>query len=133
MSAAPWVIVAAGLHFRGGMDKANAELAAYLLNQGTAVHIVAHDVDGLFLSDRRATVHVVPRPAGSVALGEFGLDRRGRVVARTLESQLYGVSAGDLGIPAAAAILLLAITALAAWLPARRVLTLDPARALRVD
>ena len=84
MTPAPWLIVAAGLHFRGGMDKANAELAAYLVNQGTPVHIVAHDVDPLFLSDRRATVHLVPRPAGSFALGEFGLDRRGREIARTL-------------------------------------------------
>jgi glycosyltransferase involved in cell wall biosynthesis len=84
VTPAPWLIVAAGLHFRGGMDKANAELAAYLLNEGTPVHIVAHDVDPLFLSDRRATVHLVPRPAGSFALGEFGLDRRGREVARGL-------------------------------------------------
>jgi glycosyltransferase involved in cell wall biosynthesis len=82
--ADPWLIVAAGFHFRGGMDKANAELAAYLLNRGTPVHIVAHDVDSLFLSDRRATVHIVPRPLGSFALGEFGLDRRGRDVARQL-------------------------------------------------
>jgi glycosyltransferase involved in cell wall biosynthesis len=80
----PWLIVAAGLHFRGGMDKANAELAAYLLNHGVPVHIVAHDVDSLFLSDRRATVHQVPRPIGSLALGEFGLGRRGREVARRL-------------------------------------------------
>ena len=80
----PWLLVAAGLHFRGGMDKANAELAAYLLNRGTPVHVVAHDVDSLFLTDRRATVHIVPRPIGSFALGEFGLDRRGREVARRL-------------------------------------------------
>ena len=80
----PWLIVAAGLHLRGGMDKANAELAAYLLNRGTPVHIVSHDVDRLFLSDRRATVHIVPRPLGSFALGEFGLDRRGREVAKQL-------------------------------------------------
>jgi glycosyltransferase involved in cell wall biosynthesis len=66
------------------MVKANAELAVFLLNQGTPVHIVAHDVDPLFLNDRRATVHLVPRPIGSFALGEFGLDRRGREVARTL-------------------------------------------------
>lgn len=84
LAPAPWLIVAAGLHFRGGMDKANAELAAYLLNRGTPVHIVAHDVDPLFLNDRRATVHLVGRPLQSFALGEFGLDRRGREVARTL-------------------------------------------------
>lgn len=81
---APWLIVAAGFHFRGGMDKANAELASYLLSTGVAVHLVAHDVDALFLEHPRATVHVVARPLGSFALGEFGLDRRGRAVAREL-------------------------------------------------
>lgn len=81
---APWLIVAAGLHFRGGMDKANAELASYLLANGAAVHLVAHDVDPLFVEHPRATVHLVHRPLGSFALGEFGLDRRGRAVAREL-------------------------------------------------
>lgn len=84
MQTDPWVVVAAGLHFRGGMDKANAELAAYLLNRGTPVHIVSHEVDALFSGDRRATIHLVPRPIGSFALGEFGLDRRGREIARQL-------------------------------------------------
>lgn len=81
---APWLIVAAGLHFRGGMDKANAELASYLLDCGTPVHIVAHDVDPLFLRHPLSTVHRVARPAGSFALGEFGLDRTGRRLARRL-------------------------------------------------
>ena len=80
----PWLIVAAGFHFHGGMDKANAELASYLLSKGAAVHLVAHDVDRRFLEHPRATVHLVGRPLGSFALGEFGLDRRGRAVARTL-------------------------------------------------
>lgn len=82
--AAPWLIVAAGFHFHGGMDKANAELAWHLLSKGTAVHLVAHDVDRRFLDHPRATVHLVRRPLGSFALGEFGLDRRGRAVARAL-------------------------------------------------
>ncbi|MEO6212381.1 MAG: glycosyltransferase family 4 protein [Vicinamibacterales bacterium] len=83
---APWLIVAAGLHFRGGMDKANAELATYLLRNGFAVHIVAHDVDSGFLRHPLATVHLVRRPFESFALGEFGLDGRGREVARALRS-----------------------------------------------
>ena len=79
-----WLIVAAGFHFRGGMDKANAELASYLLRRGAGVHLVAHDVDSLFLEHPRARVHLVHRPLGSFALGEFGLDRRGRQAARAL-------------------------------------------------
>lgn len=86
LEAAPWLIVAAGFHFRGGMDKANAELASYLLRRGADVHLVAHDVDPLFLNHSRATVHLVGRPLGSFALGEFGLDRRGREVAHTLRA-----------------------------------------------
>lgn len=84
LDAAPWLIVAAGFHFRGGMDKANAELASYLLANGADVHLVGHDVAPLFLEHSRATVHIVHRPFGSFALGEFGLDRRGRAVARDL-------------------------------------------------
>jgi glycosyltransferase involved in cell wall biosynthesis len=79
-----WLIVAAGFHFRGGMDKANAELASYLLRRGAGVHLVAHDVDSLFLEHPRARVDLVHRPLGSFALGEFGLDRRGRQTARAL-------------------------------------------------
>lgn len=84
LGGSSWLIVAAGLHFGGGMDKANAELASYLLDRGASVHIVAHAVDALFLSHPRARVHTVRRPLGSFALGEFGLERRGRRVAGEL-------------------------------------------------
>ena len=85
-AAGRWLIVAAGLHFRGGMDKANAELASYLLERGAALDIVAHDVDAMFRAHPRVTLHLVPRPLGSFALGEFGLDRRGRSVAKHLRA-----------------------------------------------
>jgi glycosyltransferase involved in cell wall biosynthesis len=81
-----WLIVAAGFHFRGGMDKANAELAAHLLRRGADVQLIAHDVDPRFLEHPRARVDLVQRPLGSFALGEFGLDRRGRQAARALLS-----------------------------------------------
>ena len=81
---APWVIVAAGFHFLGGMDKANAQLAAYLLRTGAVVHLVAHDVDPTFMQHPRAVVHLVHRPLASFALGEFGLDKCGRNVARSV-------------------------------------------------
>lgn len=85
-----WLIVAAGFHFRGGMDKANAELALHLLRRGATVHLVAHDVDPLFLDHPLVTVHIVRRPLGSFALGEFGLDRRGQQVARSLLASTPG-------------------------------------------
>jgi glycosyltransferase involved in cell wall biosynthesis len=79
---APWVIVAGGFHAGGGMDKANAALAAYLLGRGTPVHLVAHRVAPELVAHALASVHVVARPAGSYLLGEQLLSRRGREVAR---------------------------------------------------
>jgi hypothetical protein len=62
-----WLLVAAGFHFRGGMEKANAAMASYLLDRGASVHLVAHSADPLFLQHRHATIHVVPRPLNSFA------------------------------------------------------------------
>lgn len=81
-----WVLVAAGFHSRGGMEKANAELARYLLRNAATVHLVAHEVDPFFRTHRGASVHIVPRPLGSFALGEFGLDWRGRRVAHAVRA-----------------------------------------------
>jgi len=78
----PWVIVAGGFHQRGGMDRANAALAAYLLESGTPVHLVGHEVDQRFVEDRMATVHIVPRPRGLPGLSERLLGRTGIQVAR---------------------------------------------------
>ena len=83
----------------------------------------AGDVSRLVIRDA-----VMASLAGAIA----GL-AAGRGLARGLESQLYGVSAGNVMVPAVAAALMLAITAIAAWVPARRALALDPARALRVE
>src|SRR3989442_11620291 len=78
---APWVLIAGGFHSRGGMDKANAALATYLLEGGTPLHLVAHQVDTAFPQHPSVTVHLVPRPAGSFFLGEWLLERTGRAVA----------------------------------------------------
>jgi len=78
----PWVIIAAGLHQKGGMDKANFALADYLLEREIPVHLVTHSVDPLLEQHRLATVHLVARPAKSFYLGEFALAARGRKVAR---------------------------------------------------
>ena len=78
----PWVIIAAGFHQKGGMDKANHALADYLLEREIPVHLVTHSVDPLLEQHRLATVHLVARPAKSFYLGEFALAARGRKVAR---------------------------------------------------
>jgi glycosyltransferase involved in cell wall biosynthesis len=79
---APWVLIAGGFHYFGGMDKANAALAAYLLQRKTPLYLVAHEVDPEFLKRPEVRVHLVPRPAGSVLIGEWLLNRCGQAVAR---------------------------------------------------
>lgn len=80
----PWLVVAGGFHARGGMDKANAALASYLLERGHDVHLVAHEIDPALAGHARARTHVVPRPRGSVLLGEQLLTRTAGRVARAL-------------------------------------------------
>jgi ABC-type antimicrobial peptide transport system permease subunit len=48
-----------------------------------------------------------------------------------LAGQLYGVSSSDPGTLAAVSSLLIVVSALAAYIPARRVLQVDPAESLR--
>lgn len=86
----PWVLIAGGFHARGGMDRANAALAAHLLECGREVHLVAHAVDPHFAENPRARLHLVPRPASSDLLGELLLERRGREVARAVTAARRG-------------------------------------------
>lgn len=80
---APWVIVAGGFHQRGGMDRANAALAGYLLHSGVPLHLVAHEIDEPFAGHPDVTAHVVPRPRGMPALAERLLSLSGfRVASR---------------------------------------------------
>ena len=69
------------------MDKANLALAEFLVAQGIHVHLVAHSVDPILVQHPRVTVHAVARPLGSVVLGEWELDRRGRNVAAAILSE----------------------------------------------
>ncbi len=78
----PWVLVCGGFHDRGGMDRANAAVAAHLLDRGHAVHLVAHSVDAALGARPGVTVHLVRRPARSFLAGELLLGRKGREVAR---------------------------------------------------
>jgi glycosyltransferase involved in cell wall biosynthesis len=78
----PWVIVAAGFHQKGGMDKANLALADYLLEREIPVHLVTHSVETSIEKHPLAKVHLVARPGQSFFLGEFALAARGKKVAR---------------------------------------------------
>src|SRR2546422_2211456 len=94
---APWVLIAGGFRFCAGMDKANAALAAYLLERKTPLHLVAHQVDPEFSQHPGVRVHLVPRPAGSFFLGEWLLDRSGLAVAPQGGSQGPNVRVGGNG------------------------------------
>jgi hypothetical protein len=87
--ASPWVIVAGGFHELGGMDKANAALARYLLSQNIPVHLVAHKI-AEDLSESATRSYVVERPFNSFLLGERALDVVGRRVARAVTAEFPG-------------------------------------------
>jgi glycosyltransferase involved in cell wall biosynthesis len=78
----PWVIVTGDFRRGGGMDRANLEMAEYLLAQGRRVYLVAHAVDRELMTHPLVTVHLVKRPLGSHFLAGPALDRAGRKVAR---------------------------------------------------
>ena len=80
----PWVVVAGGFHQHGGMDRANAALAGYLLDRGHPVHLVGHEIDPQLVAHRLASPHVVARPRGAPGLAERLLGRAGASVARTV-------------------------------------------------
>ena len=89
---APWVLVAAGFHCKGGMDKANLALAEYLSGRGTPVHVVGHRVDAELAKHPNITVHKVRLPGGSFLFGQPFLNARGRKVATDLMAQNSGTT-----------------------------------------
>jgi putative ABC transport system permease protein len=70
---------------------------------------------------------------GAAATGTLAGLLVGRWLSAWLESLVYGVEAGNWTTPIATATVLLAVTALAALLPARRAFALEPTEALRTD
>src|SRR5207245_8145219 len=86
----PWVLIAGGFHQTGGMDKANAALAAYLVQQQIPLHLVAHRVDETLAAHPDVSVHLVPRPMNSYFLGERALELHGTAVARAVTSSCPG-------------------------------------------
>jgi putative ABC transport system permease protein len=76
---------------------------------------------------------IVGRGVGLAALGAaFGLVAS-LGLTRLLSSLLYGVSPTDPASFAAVAVFLLAVAALATYIPARRAARVDPAEALRYE
>lgn len=84
--ALEWVMVCGGFHPEGGMDRANAALAAHLAERGARVHLVTHRVDGPLRDHPQVSVSLVPRYAGWYFTSDITLDRRARRVAGALRS-----------------------------------------------
>ena len=84
VDAIEWVIVCGGFHSEGGMDRANAAVAAHLAERGARVHLVTHRVDGPLRDHARVTIAQVPRHGGLYFTSDATLDRRARRVARDL-------------------------------------------------
>ncbi|MEX2661284.1 MAG: FtsX-like permease family protein [Vicinamibacterales bacterium] len=82
----------------------------------------------------RDIIKLVLREAvGSALVGGAAGLVAGHWLSTVLEHQLYGVEPGDLRSLVAAAASMLAIVALASWLPARRALRIAPSEALRIE
>ena len=77
----PWVLVCGGFHREGGMDRANAELAACLADGGHPVHLVGYRVEAELAAHPGVQVHRAAKAAGSFFLAQRALDRMGRAVA----------------------------------------------------
>jgi hypothetical protein len=78
----PWLLIAEGFHQRGGMEKANAALAEYLLSQGIPVYLVAYSIDPA-IEKKPGAMPMMARTAARFGfLGRHGLARLGRASAQ---------------------------------------------------
>lgn len=87
---APWVLVCGGFHRLGGMDRANLSLAETLLAQGRTVYLVGHHIDSELASRPKVNPVIVPRPLGSILLGEGALRREGIKTAQAVNRHFPG-------------------------------------------
>jgi glycosyltransferase involved in cell wall biosynthesis len=85
-----WMLVAGDFNREGGMDRANAELAAYLSTAGVPVHLVSYRVDEELAALPNVRVHLARRTAGMHFLAARQLDRLGRAVASEVVAQVPG-------------------------------------------
>ncbi len=72
------------------MDRANAELAAYLCAAGSVVHLVSFRVDPELTSNSNVRVHLARRPGAAHFFGQRQLDRLGRAVATEVVARTPG-------------------------------------------
>jgi glycosyltransferase involved in cell wall biosynthesis len=87
----PWLLVAEGFHSRGGMDKANAALANYLVSQGVPVHLVAFSIDPELCGKPGVTSTSTEIAGRWPSLGRFHLARLGQAMASRLTSHSQNV------------------------------------------
>lgn len=87
----PWMIVAGDFRRSGGMDRANFELARYLLERGEEVHMVANSVALELATHPLARIHLAASPLNSFLLASYNLDRKGRYVASKLRQRWPGL------------------------------------------
>ncbi len=82
----PWVLVCAGFHRQGGMERANYALAEALLDQGRELFLVGHQIAPVLLSNPLVHATNVPKPMG-IMLAEGPLRRQGMRVAARVTSR----------------------------------------------
>jgi putative ABC transport system permease protein len=82
-------------------------------------------------SPRQAMQHVMRSGLRTCVIGIIAGGAAALALGRTLSGVLFGIDAHDSTTFVATGIALLAIAAIACWLPARRATRIDPALALR--
>jgi glycosyltransferase involved in cell wall biosynthesis len=87
MQPEPWLLIAEGFHSRGGMDKANAALANYLVAQDVPVHLVAYSI-APELNSRPGVAAINTNVSGWwPSLARFRLARLGYAAAQELTTR----------------------------------------------
>ncbi len=125
-----WIGAAAGTLQLGLALMALWGLVTYSVERRTAEFAIRRALGATDAS----IVQLVMRPSVRLAVagGVFGIIA-GTAIAKTLQSEFTGLAPIDLRVVAPAALLLGAVVVAAAWLPARRAASIEPASALKRD